>query len=157
MKRHSAKIIESYCKKSVLFFWEGNLNLPCMWCEIFSCLSVRYLQESCPIQSLGRAICVRKLCLNRVVATLRSCILFTPFFLLQEMQRNILSRKASAISSIKTSSCITFIMTLLCCHCYSMKLGMGEQEWASGLAEAAYRPLQRCAAMRCERATGDLC
>lgn len=110
---------------------------------------------SCP--KPGKSKQCEEIIPKRVLATLRSCILFTPFFLLQEMWRNHLGRKASVSSSIKTSSYVTFIMTLLHHLCYSMKLRMGEQEWASGLVKAAFPTLQTCTATRCERAVGYPC
>lgn len=103
---------------------------------------------SCP--KPGKSNYCEKIIPNRVLAALRSYILFTPFFFLQEIWGNLLSRKVLVCSSNKPSSCISFIMTSLHFLFYSMKLGMGEEEWASGLAKVAFATLQSCTEMRFE-------
>ena len=162
-----AENIESYCTKAVLLFWAGYLSLACIVCEIFSSPSVRSLQEPHSVQMLGRRISMRKLSLT---ASLSSCVLFTPFFFflffyffsffffcIKEYNFFFfLSGEASVGSSIKFSFCTSFITDLAVTQSlYAMKLSRWEQEWASGLAEAACSYC--CTAVRCERAVSFLC
>lgn len=136
--------MESYCTKAVLFFSLGNLSLASIPYEIFFSSSVRYLQESHPVQSLQRAIRVRKLPLTGS-SSLEVLYLAYPILSASRETKKPLSRKASVSLSVKHSSYINFIMTLLYRLCYSMKLGMGVQERASVLAKAAlFWPPELC-------------